>query len=142
MRPWQSRSTRSDNRKASGEYGSVTQRGVEDAAPYHRARQNIKFIMCNKTKLQQDDASIVPYKWFASFVAISKVSPRQDEGIPPYSTFIGRQHIIKCSVGNGLPSDNPIESMLVRGVGGRRPDCVAGASHFSIETRQGPGGLR
>ena len=40
--------------------------------------------MCNKTKLQQDDASIVPYKWFASFVAISKVSPRQDEGIPPY----------------------------------------------------------
>ena len=46
----------------------------------------------------RDDASIVPYKWFASFVAISKVSPRQDEGIPPYSTFIGRQHIIKCSV--------------------------------------------
>ena len=38
----------------------------------------------------RDDASIVPYKWFASFVAISKVSPRQDEGIPPYSTFIGR----------------------------------------------------
>ena len=34
LRPWQSRSTRSDNRKASGEYGSVTQRGVEDAAPY------------------------------------------------------------------------------------------------------------
>ena len=38
----------------------------------------------------RDDAGIVPYKWFASFVAISKVSPRQDEGIPPYSTFIGR----------------------------------------------------
>ena len=34
LRPWQSRSTRSNNRKASGEYGSVTQRGVEDAAPY------------------------------------------------------------------------------------------------------------
>ena len=34
LRPWQSRSTRSDNRKTSGEYGSVTQRGVEDAAPY------------------------------------------------------------------------------------------------------------
>ena len=34
LRPWQSRSTRSDNRKASGEYGSVTQRDVEDAAPY------------------------------------------------------------------------------------------------------------
>ena len=50
----------------------------------------------------RDDASIVPYKWFASFAAISKVSPRQDEGTPPYSTFIGRQHIIKCSVGNGL----------------------------------------
>ena len=35
----------------------------------------------------RDDASIVPYKWFASFVAISKVSPRQDEGIPPYRTI-------------------------------------------------------
>ena len=34
LRPWQSRSTRSDNRKTSGEYGIVTQRGVEDAAPY------------------------------------------------------------------------------------------------------------
>ena len=55
----------------------------------------------------RDDAGIVPYKWFASFVAISKVSPRQDEGIPPYSIFIGRQYIIKCSVGNGLDrSDN------------------------------------
>ena len=40
----------------------ISIRGVEDAAPYHRARQNIKFIMCNKTKLQQDDASIVPYR--------------------------------------------------------------------------------
>jgi len=34
----------------------------------------------------RDDASIVLYKWFASFVATSKVSPQQDEGIPPYST--------------------------------------------------------
>ena len=40
----------------------IRPRGVEDAAPYHRARQNIKFIMCNKAKLQQDDASIVPYR--------------------------------------------------------------------------------
>ena len=50
----------------------------------------------------RDDASIVPYKWFVSFVAISKVSPRQDEGIPPYRTFIEWQHITKYSVGNGL----------------------------------------
>ncbi len=31
----------------------------------------------------RDDASIVPYK-FAAFAAIGKVSPRRDEGIPPY----------------------------------------------------------
>ena len=59
----------------------------------------------------RDNASIVPYKWFASFVAISKVSPRQDEGIPPYSTFIGRQHIIKCSVGNGLDRSETLRWM-------------------------------
>ena len=41
---------------------------------------------------QRDDASIVPYKWFASFVAISKVSPRQDEGIPPYRYFLMFRH--------------------------------------------------
>ena len=29
--------------------------------------------------------SIVPYKLFAVFVAIGKVSPRRDEGIAPYS---------------------------------------------------------
>ena len=28
--------------------------------------------------------SIVPYKLFAAFAAIGKVSPRRDEGIPPY----------------------------------------------------------
>ena len=31
-----------------------------------------------------DDASIVPYKSFAAFIIIGKVSPRRDEGIPPY----------------------------------------------------------
>ena len=33
---------------------------------------------------QQDDASIVPYKSFAAFIIIGKVSLRRDEGIPPY----------------------------------------------------------
>ena len=33
---------------------------------------------------QRDDASIVPYKSFAAFITLGKVSPRRDEGIPPY----------------------------------------------------------
>ena len=33
---------------------------------------------------QRDDASIVPYKLFAAFIIIGKVSLRRDEGIPPY----------------------------------------------------------
>ena len=33
---------------------------------------------------RRDDASIVPYKLFAVFIIIGKVSPRRDEGIPPY----------------------------------------------------------
>ena len=33
---------------------------------------------------QRDDASIVPYKSFAAFIIIGKVSARRDEGIPPY----------------------------------------------------------
>ncbi len=33
---------------------------------------------------QRDDASIVPYKLFAAFIIIDKVSLRRDEGIPPY----------------------------------------------------------
>lgn len=33
---------------------------------------------------QRDDASIVPYKLFAAFIIIGKVSPRRDESIPPY----------------------------------------------------------
>ena len=33
---------------------------------------------------QRDDASIVPYKLFAAFIIIGKVSPRWDEGTPPY----------------------------------------------------------
>ena len=32
----------------------------------------------------RDDASIVPYKSFAAFIIIGKVSLRRDEGIPPY----------------------------------------------------------
>ena len=33
---------------------------------------------------QPEVASIVPYKSFAAFITIGKVSPRRDEGIPPY----------------------------------------------------------
>ena len=31
-----------------------------------------------------NDANIVPYKSFAAFIIIGKVSLRRDEGIPPY----------------------------------------------------------
>ena len=86
--------------------------------------------------------AVGPYKCFLSLQQPIYISPRRDEGIAHDRMFIYEPRIIKCSVGNGLPSDNPIESMLVRGIGERCPDCVAGASHFSIETRQGPGGLR
>ena len=30
--------------------------------------------------------SIIPYKLFATLIVTSKVSPRRDEGIPPYRT--------------------------------------------------------
>ena len=33
---------------------------------------------------RRDDASIVPYKLFAVFIIIGKVSPRREESIPPY----------------------------------------------------------
>ena len=48
------------------------------------------------------DASIGPYKLFAMFVAISKVSLRRDEGIPPYRLLYGLVVHNKSSVGNGL----------------------------------------
>ena len=41
-------------------------------------------IACALQPRQRDDASIVPYKLFATFITIGKVSPRRDEGIPPY----------------------------------------------------------
>ena len=59
----------------------------------------------------RDGASIVPYKFFAAFVAIGKVPPRRDEGITPYRTFVGWLRTIKCSVGNGLDRS---ETLLYR----------------------------
>ena len=50
----------------------------------------------------QNDASIVPYKLVAMFIADFKVSPRRDEGIPPYRTFYCLLLIAKYSVENGL----------------------------------------
>ena len=50
----------------------------------------------------QNDASIVPYKLIAMFIADFKVSPRRDEGIPPYRTFYCLLLIAKYSVENGL----------------------------------------
>lgn len=67
-------------------------------------------------------ASIGPCKWFAAFGITSKVSPRRGEsthlrpksrltavglrnapaGAAPYGYFVRWQHVIKCSVGNGL----------------------------------------
>ena len=40
----------------------------------------IECRVCGKAR-QRDDASIVPYKSFAAFIIIGKVSPRRDEGI-------------------------------------------------------------
>ena len=50
----------------------------------------------------QNDASIVPYKLVAMFIADFKVSPQRDEGIPPYRTFYSLLLIAKYSVENGL----------------------------------------
>ena len=41
---------------------------------------------------QRDDASIVPYKSFAAFITIGKVSARRDEGIPLYRYFLMFRH--------------------------------------------------
>ena len=50
----------------------------------------------------RDNANTVPYKLFAAFATCSKVSPRRDEGIPPYRTFYCLLLIAKYSVENGL----------------------------------------
>ena len=51
--------------------------------------------------------SIGPYKPFAMFAAISKVSLRQGEGILLYKYFYCLRLVIKSDVGNGLDrSDN------------------------------------
>ena len=54
------------------------------------------------TARRRDDASIVPYKYSIGPQRMIYVSPRRDEGIAPYRTFIRWQHMINCSVGNGL----------------------------------------
>ena len=41
------------------------------------------------------------------------VSPRRGEGTPPYRCFVGLQHIIKCSVRNGLDRSLQIVFQLV-----------------------------
>ena len=79
--------------------------------------------------------AVGPYKCFLSLQQPIYVSPRRDEGIAHDRMFIYEPRIIKCSVGNGLPSDNPIESIARAGAAGTPP-------RTSIETRQGPGGLR
>ena len=52
--------------------------------------------------MPRDNANIVPYKLFAAFATCSKVSPRRDEGIPPYRTFYCLLLLAKYSVENGL----------------------------------------
>ena len=41
------------------------------------------------------------------------VPPRRGEGPPPYRCFVGLQHIIKCSVRNGLDRSLQIVFQLV-----------------------------
>ena len=51
----------------------------------------------------RDDASIVPYRWFAGWRQRIWCFPRRDEDIPPYSILVGCcQHILNHFVGNGL----------------------------------------
>ena len=50
---------------------------------YGRGRK-VKFCREQKKRFVGDDACIVPYKSFAAFIIIGKVSLRRDEGIPPY----------------------------------------------------------
>ena len=76
---------------------------------------------------QRDDASIGPYKLFAAFITIGKVSPRRDEGIPPYRDnipfgvytkkaelltalllhFIGISYFMPCSCSCSFPRTAP-----------------------------------
>ena len=62
---------------------------------------------------KRDDASIVPYKSFATFTADGKVSPRRGEGTPPYKLFIRWQRMINCSVGNGLDRSKTLRSNAI-----------------------------
>ena len=51
----------------------------------------------------RDDASIVPYRWFAGWRQRIWRFPRRDEDIPPYSILVGCcHHILNHFVGNGL----------------------------------------
>ena len=53
-------------------------------------------IICHMIRpSMRADASIGPYKSFAAFIAHGKVSPRRDEGIPPYSLIVSWLSIIK-----------------------------------------------
>ena len=64
-----------DLRQAAGTFGKM-----------HGVWGKLFFLKAsNATRpIQRDDASIVPYKLFAAFIIIGKVSLRRDEGIPPY----------------------------------------------------------
>ena len=70
-------------------------------------------LTCDCIPLCGPMASIGPYGLLATFATNGKVSPRRDEGTPPYRCFIGLQHIIKCSVRNGLDRSLQIVFQLV-----------------------------
>lgn len=85
--------------------------------------------------------SIVPYKLFAAFAAIGKVSPRRDEGIPPYRTVndgfiinasnLPRRHIAGFyALGkSGLIGDIPLDHGHI--IGGKIVAvCFAGGFYF------------
>lgn len=61
----------------------------------------------------QNDASIVPYKLVAMFIADFKVSPRRDEGIPPYRMMADIDKYKNSSPGS-VPRGNA--GLLVEGV--------------------------
>ena len=54
-----------------------------------------------------------PLQTIYRFAANIYASPRRGEGTPPYRCFVGLQHIIKCSVRNGLDRSLQIVFQLV-----------------------------
>ena len=68
--------------------------------PTGNGRAHHTFHRLMQSQSPRNDANIVPYKSFAAFVTIGKISPRRNEGIPPCSHFY-------CSAHTSQPAPSP-----------------------------------